>query len=112
MTDPATPPAAPAPAPAAAGPKQTLSLVGFILGIVAVIFLWAPIFGLLVGIAAIIVSQMGHKREPAAPRWMSLIGLIAGIVGAAFSLLFTLFWIFALIAEASVLGTVGSLSGY
>lgn len=112
MTDPATPPAAPTPAPAAAGPKQTLSLVGFILGIVAVIFLWAPIFGLLVGVAAIIVSSMGRKREPAAPKWMWMVGLIAGIVGAALSLIFTLFWIFAIIAEASVLGTVGSISGY
>jgi hypothetical protein len=112
MSDPVVPPAAPAPAPAAAGPKQTLSLVGFIIGCVAFVFGWTVIFGLLAGIAAIIVSTLGHRREPQAPRWMSLIGLIAGIVGAVVSIIVTIFWVVYIVAAATTLGTVGSLTGY
>jgi hypothetical protein len=112
MTDPVVPPAAPAPAPVAAGPKQTLSIVGFVIGLVAFISGWAPIWGLLVGVAAIIVSVLAHKREPAAPKWMWIIGLVGGILGAVTSVIFTLIWIFGLIYEASVLGSVGSITGY
>jgi hypothetical protein len=114
MTDPAAPvpPAAPAPAPAVAGPKQTLSLVGFIVGLVAFITGWTVIFGLLAGIAAIIISVLARKREPGAPKWMWIVGLIAGIVGAVSSIIFTLVWVFILVADASVLGTAGTLSGY
>lgn len=108
MTDPIAPeptpaPAAPAYAPVAAGPTRTLSIVGFVLGLVAFVFGWTAIFGLLVGIAAIIVSVRAHKKEPTAPAWMWLIGLIAGIVGALSSLGFTIFWIsvFAIGAASS-----------
>jgi hypothetical protein len=113
MTDPVAPipPAAPV-APVAVGPKQTVSLVGFILGIVAFVFGWTPIFGLLVGIAAIIVSVIARKREPAAPSWMRIVGLIGGIVGAVVSIIVTIVWVVGLIYEASVIGSVGTLSGY
>jgi hypothetical protein len=109
MTDPAVPPAAPAPVPVAAGPKQTLSITGFVIGLVAFIFGWTPIFGLLAGIAAIIVSVIAHKREPAAPGWMWIIGLVGGIIGAVVSLIFTIGWIVALAFEATTIGTLGSV---
>jgi hypothetical protein len=113
MTDPVAPvpPAAPAPAPAAAGPKQTLSLVGFIIGCVAFLFGWTVIFGLLAGIAAIIVSNMGRKREPGAPKWMWMVGLIAGIVGAVVSIIVTILWVVVIVADATALSSVGSLTG-
>ena len=114
MTDPVAPvpPAAPAPAPVAAGPKQALSITGFVLGLVAFVFGWTVIFGLLAGIAAIIVSTLARKREPAAPSWMWIVGLIAGIVGAVVSVIVTIFWIIVLVSDAAVLGSVGSVSGY
>ncbi len=110
MTDPVVPTPEPTPAPAVApvaGTKQTLSIVGFVLGLVAFVFGWTVIFGILAGVAAIIVSVMAHRREPAAPAWMWIIGLIAGIIGAVSSLGFTIFW-FAVIA----IGTVGSSYPY
>ena len=109
MTDPVTP--APVPV-AAAGPKQTLSLTGFIIGLVAFVFGWTAIFGLLAGVAAIIISVLARKREPAAPKWMWLVGLIAGIVGAVTSVIVTILWIAAFAFEATTVGTLGGITGY
>ena len=63
---PATPSAAPAGAyqPAPAGPKQTQSLVGFLLGIGSIVFAGLGIIGIGLGVAAIIVSNKAKKSEP------------------------------------------------
>jgi hypothetical protein len=83
------PPASPAPAaPVAAGPKQTLSLISFIGGIASVVFTWIPVFGFLVAVAAIVLGFLGRRREPAAPKWMALVGIIAGFVGAVLGIIF------------------------
>ena len=111
MTD-ATPTPPPAATPAAAGPKQTLSLVGFILGIGSVVFSWTGIIGIGAGIAAIIVSRKGAKEEPGAPKWMSQVGLITGIVGIILGLILGIITIVGFIASflvpAAVLGGVGN----
>ena len=100
--EPVTPPAAPAYAAAPAGPKQTTSLVGFILGLVAFVFSWTGIIGIGAGIAAIIVSRRGKKTEPGAPSWMGLIALIAGIIGIVIGVIVGIGWIVTLIALAAV----------
>jgi hypothetical protein len=94
------PPAAPA-APAApaytAAPayapgtpvKQGLSLTGFILGIASIVFSWAPVFGILVGIAGLIIAILARNREPQSPNWMKMLGLILSIVGIVLGLLLT-----------------------
>ncbi len=104
---PATPPAAPAYAPAAAGPKQTVSLVSFIVGLAALVFSWVPILGLLAGIAAIIIGVIARKREPAAPKWMWIVGVIAGAVAALIGLITLIGWIISLVYLAS-LGSIVS----
>ncbi|MDQ1544546.1 MAG: hypothetical protein QOK08_2184 [Actinomycetota bacterium] len=109
MTDPVTPdpttppaaPAAPAYSPAPVGVKQTLSLVSFIVGLVAFLFGWALIFGLAAGIVAIILGVLGRKREPGAPKWMWLVGIIAGAVGGATSLVITIVFFVALAVAAA-----------
>ncbi len=109
--EPAATPAAPAyaAAPAAAGPKQTLSIVGFILGIAAVIFCWTGIIGIGAGIAAIIVSNKAKKQEPGAPTWMHTVGLITGIVGIVLGLIFGLVSLIGLIAYFASLATLGGV---
>ncbi|MES2094397.1 MAG: hypothetical protein V4531_11375 [Actinomycetota bacterium] len=85
---PVAPPAPPAPAYAApnayaapaSGPKQTLSLTSFILGIAGLVFSWIPVLGFLASLAAIIIGFIARKREPGAPKWMSLVGIILGFV--------------------------------
>jgi hypothetical protein len=99
MTDPIVPeptptPAAPAYAPAPAAPvggKRTFALVSFILGIVGFVFaLLVPIIGLLAGIAAVVLGFIARSKEPAAPRWMWILGLVLGflaILGAIISII-------------------------
>ena len=103
---PATPP--PAGTPAAAGPKQTMSIVGFVLGLASVVFGWVALIGVGAGIAGLIVSRKAKKTEPGAPSWMHTIGLIASIVGIVIGVIsFIVFIAFTLI-PLMTLGTVGT----
>ena len=108
---PVTPPPAAAPAPAYApgtpAPKQTLSLVSFIVGLVALVFSWVPILGLLAGIAGIVIGVMARKREPAAPKWMWIVGIIAGAVAILIGLITLIGWIISLVYLAS-LGSIAN----
>ena len=121
MTDatptPSTPeqPAAPsyAAAPAAAAPKQTLSLIGFIIGIASVVFAWTFILGVGGGIAAIILSRRGKKSEPGAPTWMSTVGLITGIAGIVLGVIFGIISLVSVLLPLLFLGSYGSVvNGY
>ena len=84
---PATPPPAGAYVAGAPGPKQTQSLVGFILGIASIVFCSLGLIGVGLGVAAIILSNKGKKSEPGAPAWMHTAGLITGIVGIVLSII-------------------------
>lgn len=109
--EPAATPAAPAyaAAPVAAGPKQTLSLVGFILGIGSVVFAWTFFIGVGAGIAAIIVSRKGRKEEPGAPKWMTQVGIITGIVGIILGIIFGIISLVSILLPLIFLGSYGSV---
>ena len=110
---PVTPPAAPAtpayaPAPAA-GPKQGLSLTSFILGLAGLVFSWALGFGFLVALAAVILGFLGKAKEPQAPKWMWLVGIITGFVAIFIALIVLIFWIIALASYGSLINQYGDL---
>ncbi|MCU1523578.1 MAG: hypothetical protein JWO18_472 [Microbacteriaceae bacterium] len=108
---PAAPPASPYVAPAA-GPKQALSLTSFILGLVGFIFSWIPfvgIIGFLAGVAAVILGFIAKNKEPAAPRWMWIVGVIAGFVAIAISIVYLIIIIIIAVGAAS---SVSNLPGY
>jgi hypothetical protein len=103
---PATPP--PAGAPAATGPKQTMSIIGFVLGLASVVILsWTGLIGIAAGIAAIIVSNKAKKSEPGAPSWMHTVGVITGIVGIILSIIIGLFILVVSILPFFLVGTAG-----
>ncbi len=107
---PPTPPAAtppPAGPPAAAGPKQTLSIIGFVLGLVSVVFGWVALIGVGGGIAGLIVSRKAKKDEPGAPSWMHTIGLIASIVGIVIGVISFFVFLASFLIPLIGLGTVG-----
>ena len=108
---PATPPATPYTAPAGTAPKQGLSLTSFILGLAGIVFSWALIFGLLVSVAAVILGFIAKGKEPNAPKWMWIVGLITGGIGVLISLLILVFWIIAFATFASV-GGLTQIPGY
>ena len=109
--EPAATPAAPAyaAAPAVAGPKQTLSIVGFVLGIGSVVFAWTFFIGVGAGIAAIIVSRKGRKEEPGAPKWMTQVGIITGIVGIILGIIFGIISLVSILLPLIFLGSYGSV---
>ncbi len=109
--EPAATPAAPAyaAAPVVAGPVQTLSIVGFILGIASVVFGWTFFIGLGAGIAAVIVSNKAKKQEPASPAWMKTVGLITGIVGIVLVVIFGVIWLLSVLLPLILIGSAGSV---
>ena len=85
---PTPPPASPYVAPApGAGPKQGLSLTSFILGLVGLVFSWVPILGFLAAVAAVILGFIAKAKEKQAPKWMWIVGVIAGFVAVVISLI-------------------------
>ena len=106
-TPPTPPPATPAGPPAAAGPTQTQSIIGFILGIGSVLLSGTGLIGVGLGIAAIIVSNKAKKSEPGAPSWMHTVGVITGIVGIVLSIILGLVILVSAVLPFVLLGTSG-----
>jgi len=113
MTDATPTPSTPAAAPVAAGPKQTQSIVGFILGIASVVFCATGLIAVAAGIAAIIVSNRAKKSEPGAPSWMHLVGLITGIAGIVLGIFVGIAILASVIVPAIIYGSaVNTLGSY
>lgn len=112
-TPPAAQPAATPAMAAAAGPKQTQSIVGFILGIASVVFCATGLIAVAAGIAAIIVSNRAKKSEPGAPSWMHLVGVITGVVGIVLGIFVGIAILASVILPALIYGSaVSNLGSY
>src|SRR5690606_2997412 len=110
---PAAPAANPYAAPAAAGyapaepVKQTLSLVSFIIGIIAVLLSFAWGIGFIPGIVAVVLGLRGKKKVPAAPKWMSGTGIVTGFVAIGIGLIVGILTIIGLILYFAALSSIG-----
>jgi hypothetical protein len=112
MTDPVTPdpttppapPVAPAYAPAPVGVKRGLSITAFVLGIVSVVLFITSWFAILLGIGAVVFGFIARAKEPQAPKWMWLVGIILGFVGIVIA------GILVIVAIALIASHVGSLN--
>ena len=71
-----------------AAPPQTLSLTSFIVGLASLVFCWVPGLGFLAGVAAVVIGFIARRKEPAAPKWMWLVGIISGFAAILLNLLF------------------------
>jgi hypothetical protein len=102
-----TPPPPPEPTPygaPVAAPKQSLSLTSFILGLAGLIFSWVPIVGILgflASVGAVVTGFLGKAKEPQAPKWMWLIGIIAGFVAIGIGLILLIVFIVAVVTFGS-----------
>ena len=68
-----------------------------------------PGLGFLASLAAIILGFIGRKNEPGAPKWMSLVGIIAGFVAILLSIIFIItIIVLPLIFSAAVVSNCGA----
>ena len=80
--------------------KNSFGIASLVLGIVSIVFCWVPILGLVAGILAIVFAV---KQRKIAPNGITTGGLVTGIIGLAFSVIYNIFWIF-------IGAAIGSLS--
>jgi hypothetical protein len=66
-------------------------IASLVLGIVSIVLCWVPVVGLVAGVLGIIFYVQQKKTFP---NGISTAGLVTSIVGLAFSVLYTIFWIF------------------
>jgi len=92
----------------AAGPKQGLSLTSFITGIAGVLLSAVPVLGFLAALAAVILGFIAKGKEPGAPKWMWMVGIITGFAGILLSIIFTVL----LILPFLIFGAAVSEYGY
>lgn len=88
------------------GPKQTLSLSSFIVGLASLVFCWVPLLGLIGAIVAIVLGFMAKNREPQAPKWMWLVGIISGFAAILLGLLILIPIILLLAFGTAVTNTI------
>ncbi len=80
-------------------PSNGLAIAAMVVGIVAVISGWIPLWGLLVSAAAIILGVLGLKRVGG--KGMAITGIVTGSVGALWALFVTVFFVIAIVAGVS-----------
>jgi hypothetical protein len=61
--------------------KKGLALTSFILGIASVALFVLNWIAAVIGLVAVILGFIARSREPGAPRWMWLTGIILGFIG-------------------------------
>lgn len=111
--DGSTPPAQPAYTPASAeGPKQSLSLASFIVGLASFVLSWIFGLGLIPGIVAVVLGFKAKKQETGAPQWMWLVGIISGFVGIGLSVIIGLVTIVSVVLPLIIFGSAVSTYGY
>jgi hypothetical protein len=85
------------------------ALSSLIVGIVATFSSWIPIWGMLVGIAALVLGIVGLKKNQ--NKGLAITGIVTGSLATLLSLLITTFFIFALSSGFSE-GSRGYDNGY
>lgn len=80
-------------------PVNGLAVASLITGIVAFISGWIPFWGLLVGIAAVVLGILGLKKIHG--KGLAIAGISTGALGALAGLLATVFFIIAVVSSAT-----------
>ena len=70
--------------------NNNFGIASLVLGISSVVFCWVPFLGLITGVLAIVFYAQQKKKGL---NGVATGGLVTGIVGLVFSVLWTMFWI-------------------
>jgi len=77
-----------------------LGIASLVLGIVSIVLFWLPFIGIVMGIVGIILSG---KQKKISPNGIATGGLVTSSIGLVISIIYTLFWIIALVTLKSVM---------
>jgi len=80
-------------------PVNGLAVAAMVVGIVAFTSGWVPFWGLLTGIAAVVLGVLGLKK--ATGKGLAITGIVTGGLAALTSIFFTLFFIIAITASGA-----------
>ncbi|MGC4174804.1 FxLYD domain-containing protein [Demequina sp.] len=78
-----------APPPGAPKAPQGLAITALVLGIVAFVTGWAPVFGTIIGVLAVLFGVIALAKKQS--KGMALTGLVLGFIGAVASVLMLIF---------------------
>jgi hypothetical protein len=76
-----------------------MAVASLVLGICSIVMCWVPVLGLAGGIIAIVLASRVYKQLAAGiiisgSKGMATAGLVLGIIGTIFSVLYNLIWLF------------------
>lgn len=74
-------------------PKKGLAVASFVIGIVSVVLFWTAWFASLLGVVALVLGFIARSRNPGAPRWMWITGIILGFLGLIGGVIVTVVYI-------------------
>ncbi len=98
-------PNAPAQTVVTTAPANGLAVAALVVGIIAAVSGWAPFWGVIVGIVAIVLGVIGLKKPGG--RGLAIAGIITGAAGALWSLIVSAFFVLALAFGAATTGGIG-----
>lgn len=84
-------------------PANGLAIAALVVGIVAFVSGWIPVWGILAGAAAVVLGILGLKK--AGGKGMAIAGLVTGGLGALWGLMVTAFFVIALVAVGTTATT-------
>lgn len=104
----------PSPVPSQPPPADGKAITAMVLGIVSVVLCCIPAVGPACGTIAIVLfakfnTAYNLSGQQLGGRGMAIAGLITGIIGAAFGLFYTIYWIFLSFIIKSATSSLGAL---
>lgn len=85
--------------PSPTNPTNGYAIAALVVGIVAAITWFIPIWGLVVGITAVVLGFIGARKPKG--KGMAVAGVVTGGFGAILALIFTAFFIVSIVANSS-----------
>lgn|SRR5688572_29953096 len=87
--------------------SNSKAVLALVMGIISIVLSWVPIIGTVLGILAIVFANQSKRLiaenpDLASTKGMTTGGLVTGIIGLCLSVIYLIYWIFAIFFFAAV----------